>query len=175
MDAYFAHSMIEKEDFEKMEQYILDHVPAEDFAAVRKNLKPTSIILEEATDKAYHEGAVLEHGCPVEIRKSLEPLEKRLPDVVGIGFAKCGTGTLQFLDCHPSVTMRSTEPKFYNSKNAFDIIQFDGEGTPEKYDYLKKMYFSRLPLVAKDEILVEKSPQERINRNFSSFQKLYSL
>ena len=75
MDAYFAHSSIEKSEFEKMEQYILDRVPAEDFAAIRKNLKPTSIILEESFDKAYHEGAVMEHACPVEIRKSLEPLE----------------------------------------------------------------------------------------------------
>ena len=162
MDAYFAHSSIEKSDFEKMEQYILDRVPAEDFAAIRKNLKPTSVILEESLDKAYHEGAVMEHACPVEIRKSLEPLEKRLPDVVGVGFAKCGTGTLQFLDCHPGVTMRSSEPKFYTQRNAAGIIRFDEEGTPEKYDFLKKIYYSRLPLVAKDEILVEKSPQEWI-------------
>ena len=29
-----------------------------------------------------------------------------MPDVIGIGFAKCGTGALAFLDCHPSAVFR---------------------------------------------------------------------
>ena len=69
LDAYFLHSHIKKEEFEELEKYILKHVPAEDFPAIRRNLKPTTILMEESKDKAYHEGAVMEHACPVEIRK----------------------------------------------------------------------------------------------------------
>lgn len=69
MDAYFLHSQIKRGEFEELENYILKHVPAEDFPAIRRNLKPTTILMEESRDQAYHEGAIMEHACPVEIRK----------------------------------------------------------------------------------------------------------
>ena len=58
--------------------------------------------------------------------------------------------------------MRSTEPKIYNSINT-DIILKEIGYTASQFDYLnfeavKKEYLSKLPLVAKDEILIEKSP-----------------
>ncbi|CAG5105391.1 Oidioi.mRNA.OKI2018_I69.chr1.g2090.t1.cds [Oikopleura dioica] len=162
MDAYFVNSAIKKEEFEELEKYVLKHVSGEDFAGVRKNFKPTTNILEHSRDKAYWEGPVRETACPVQIRRSLEPLERRVPDVVGIGFAKCGTGTLQFLDCHPRVTMRSTEPKIYNSINTEIILKEMGYAATEldylNFEAVKKEYLSKLPLVAKDEILIEKSP-----------------
>ena len=35
--------------------------------------------------------------CPFTIRASTKPRVHRVPNVVGVGFAKCGTGTLAFL------------------------------------------------------------------------------
>lgn len=58
--------------------------------------------------------------------------------------------------------MRSTEPKIYTKKNTPDILQGQGYASTEadflNFEAIKKLYLSSLPLVAKDEILVEKSP-----------------
>jgi len=40
---------------------------------------------------------LLQHACPFTIRASTKPRVHRVPNVVGLGFAKCGTGTLAFL------------------------------------------------------------------------------
>jgi len=33
--------------------------------------------------------------------------------VIAIGTGKCGTGSLEFIDCHPDVVFRNWEPIFY--------------------------------------------------------------
>ena len=68
-DAYFRNSDVKKKEFEELEKYVLEHVSAADFAGVRRNFKPTTNIMEASNDRAYHEGAVREYACPVEIRK----------------------------------------------------------------------------------------------------------
>ena len=40
---------------------------------------------------------MLDHACPFTIRASTKPRVHRVPNVVGVGLAKCGTGTLAFL------------------------------------------------------------------------------
>ena len=58
--------------------------------------------------------------------------------------------------------MRSTEPKIYNSINTEILLKEMGYGASElddlNFEAVKKEYLSKLPLVAKDEILIEKSP-----------------
>ena len=49
-----------------------------------------------------------ETSCPFQIRSNKKKKE-RLPDAIGIGVGKSGTGTLAFLDCHPNIVFRSTE------------------------------------------------------------------
>lgn len=39
-----------------------------------------------------------------------------MPDAIGIGVGKSGTGTLAFLDCHPNIVFRSTEPNAFPGK-----------------------------------------------------------
>ena len=48
-------------------------------------------------DKAYHDDVWLDHACPFTIRASTRIPVHRVPNVVGVGLAKCGTGTLAFL------------------------------------------------------------------------------
>ncbi|CBY40262.1 unnamed protein product, partial [Oikopleura dioica] len=71
----------------------------------------------------------------------------RVPDIIGIGFAKCGTGALAFLDCHPSESVLD------------DIIAANETGNLEALRRHRKIYASRLPHAADDELLIEKSPQ----------------
>ena len=109
--------------------------------------------------------------------------------MIGIGFAKCGTGSLDFLDCHPSsklyllsslfnkllfqVTFRTSEPKFFSTDKIVDRIIEKTENFP-KPDFMsdvdlrnlqyelkefREEYMRRVPLAADDEILIEKSPQ----------------
>ena len=48
-------------------------------------------------DKAYHDDVWLDHACPFTVRASKKIPVHRVPNVVGVGLAKCGTGTLAFL------------------------------------------------------------------------------
>ena len=94
------------------------------------------------------------------IFKSSKPKVKRVPDVVGIGFAKCGTGALGFLDCHPRATFRTTEPRFFDQESRLsEILKADKENDYLKLSSFRNLYASRLPAAASDEILIEKSPQ----------------
>ena len=70
---------------ESPREYILSNV--DDIAAVRENL--------DAEEKQIRD------SCPYFIRSSNQTQRFRAPDVIGIGIAKCGTGSLSFLDCHP--------------------------------------------------------------------------
>ena len=87
---------------ESLKEYILMNVASEDFAGVKSNLEVTRVLREMGRDAAYFNGSVLDHACPMTIRRSTGKLIRKPPDVIGIGFAKCGTGSLDFLDCHPS-------------------------------------------------------------------------
>nr|XP_039251027.1 heparan sulfate glucosamine 3-O-sulfotransferase 4-like isoform X3 [Styela clava] len=59
------------------------------------------------------------------IQKNLEKqkqLQKRLPQVIGIGVKKCGTGALRsFLRHHPSIKLpKMIEPHFFDNNSAFN-------------------------------------------------------
>lgn len=69
---------------------------------------------------------------------------KRWPDAIAIGVAKCGTGSLTFIDCHSKFTFRHYEPNFY------------GRVRPAAQRNLQSY---NLPDVLADEILIEKSPE----------------
>ena len=71
---------------------------------------------------------IYDTGCPVQIRNftNTKPKKKRWPDAIGIGFAKCGTGSLAFLDCHPSIVFRKNEPNFFNEDVINRILQARG-------------------------------------------------
>jgi len=69
---------------------------------------------------------------------------KRWPDAIAIGTAKCGTGSLTFIDCHPEITFRHYEPDFYN------VIRPKAARSLAKY---------KIPKVLPDEYLIEKSPE----------------
>ena len=59
-------------------------------------------------------------ACPSVKRTRLEKnLVFRWPDAVGIGFPKCGTGTLNFIDCHSRLVYRSAEPNFWINQGQF--------------------------------------------------------
>ena len=69
---------------------------------IRKNIKLTPLPEIDEHVKNYPEAG--ETGCPVTISKySEEEKVKRYPDAIGIGFAKSGTGTMAYFDCHPDV------------------------------------------------------------------------
>ena len=36
--------------------------------------------------------------------------------MVGIGFPKCGTGSLAFFDCHSKIVFREAEPDFWDRR-----------------------------------------------------------
>ena len=69
---------------------------------IRKNIKLTPLPAIDEHVKNYPEAG--KTGCPVTISKySEEEKVKRYPDAIGIGFAKSGTGTMAYFDCHPDV------------------------------------------------------------------------
>ena len=72
---------------ENPKEYILSNVEAKNRKIVRENLES--------------EKTQIHNSCPYFIRSSNLTQRFRAPDVIGIGIAKCGTGSLSFLDCHP--------------------------------------------------------------------------
>ena len=42
-------------------------------------------------------------SCPMTLVKKNQVRIKRWPDIIGVGFPKCGTGTMAFLDCHSDI------------------------------------------------------------------------
>ena len=55
-------------------------------------------------------------SCPVTpIERYQKPRRHRWPDAIGIGFPKCGTGAMGFIDCHSKLVFREAEPYFWNS------------------------------------------------------------
>ena len=53
-------------------------------------------------------------ACPKTLIK-IETRMTKLPDVIGIGFPKCGTGTLAFLDCHSKIVFREAEGMLWHN------------------------------------------------------------
>ena len=103
----------------------------------------------------------IETACPYQIRYNSSNRYKRLPDAVGLGTHKSGTGALAFLDCHPNLVIRVLEA------NAFPIrheLYYDND------QFL-------LPVTSDNEFLVEKSPvyAERFYRRTLGRQSLNDL
>lgn len=68
---------------------------------------------------------------------------QKWPDVISVGCAKCGTGSLTFIDCHPNVTFRHFEPVYYQQVR------------PKEQ---RRLETYKIPLSPPGNILVEKSP-----------------
>jgi hypothetical protein len=79
-------------------------------------------------------------ACPCTNYPNQKRIE-RYPDVLAIGFPKCGTGTLAFFDCHSKIVFREAEASFFNT-NRFN----------------RGLRAYALPYAAKSEILIEKTP-----------------
>ena len=57
-------------------------------------------------------------ACPLTRKERLgKKLEFRWPDAVGIGFPKCGTAALSFIDCHSKLVFRLNEPAYWTNKS----------------------------------------------------------
>ena len=62
-------------------------------------------------------------ACPLTPKERLEKdLKVRWPDAVGIGFPKCGTSSLGFVDCHSKLVFREAEPYYWNNQGSIEII-----------------------------------------------------
>lgn len=98
-------------------------------------------------------------ACPKTPKSRFEKtLVQRWPDAVGIGFPKCGTGTLGFIDCHSKLVFREAEPYFWNSRGKCS----SRAGRSSFYDFLDRenggLKEYTVPMAASDEILIEKTP-----------------
>jgi len=128
--------------------------------SIDHNFEKTAVKREHPRDKAYYNDKLLDHACPYTIRSSTETPRHRVPDVIGVGFAKCGTGALAFLDCHPHVTFRTTEPRFFTKEAMLDrIIRAHQQRNFTTLRHYRDIYARLLPAATTDEILIEKSPQ----------------
>ncbi|CAG5108214.1 Oidioi.mRNA.OKI2018_I69.chr1.g3688.t1.cds [Oikopleura dioica] len=146
----------EKWVFEKNPyEYIISNVPEK----FRKNVK----------ENFQSEAGVKHSSCPFTIRSSNKTQKSRFPDVLGIGMAKCGTGSLSFLGCHPQIVYTHGELRFFsNPSNAQKILEYSKNTTENtaqhklneyKFNALKQSYLLDLRPAADDEILIETSPQ----------------
>jgi len=71
---------------------------------------------------AYANWPHLDTACPLtpNVRKEKSKTH-RWPDGIGIGFPKCGTSAISFIDCHPRFVFRDSEPYFWASPPAINI------------------------------------------------------
>merc|ERR1712241_201987 len=104
-----------------VENYIKRTTP-DLWRSIANNFGRTQIKRNQPRDKAYYNDKLLDHACPMTVRSGVGSLRHRFPDVIGIGFAKCGTGAMAFLDCHPGITFRTTEPRFFSKEEMLDQI-----------------------------------------------------
>ena len=103
MDLRRTKTKLAESIFSNVENYFSAQ-PADNRLAIVENLAFTKKIANgvcETTDTA----------CPVNIKSSALKRERRFPDAIGIGAAKCGTGSLMFLDCHPNIVFRDQEAR----------------------------------------------------------------
>ena len=130
MDLRRTKTKLAESIFSNVENYFSAQ-PADNRLAIVENLAFTKKIADgvcETTDTA----------CPVNIKSSALKRERRFPDAIGIGAAKCGTGSLMFLDCHPNIVFRDQEARSGTvvHKCILSRISFRGEHTPNGYDCL---------------------------------------
>ena len=83
--------------------------------------KDRLIRVHGSLDKAYHDDVWLDHACPFTIRSSTRIPVHRVPNVVGVGLAKCGTGTLAFLgkflvESNPYFTLNLSSAQSWSDK-----------------------------------------------------------
>ena len=45
----------------------------------------------------------------IQTKKENQKRIKKWPDIIGVGFPKCGTGAMAFLDCHSDMVFREAE------------------------------------------------------------------
>ena len=129
----------------------------EDHQELEPNFKLQDILLDEPHDKAANDIELLYTACPAIIRKSKLDRVHRLPDVISIGYDKCGTETLSFLDCHPSIVYRAFEFDFFNNETIIDGI-IAAKKNKTRLDQYATLYAAHLPQAAADEILIDKNP-----------------
>lgn len=120
---------------------------------------------------------IADSACPFRISRSSQPRIPRLPDAIGIGVAKAGTGSLAFLDCHPDIVFRAFEPDAYPSRKLLSTLT---ESELEEKRHGAHTYRSNcmgshsdtysmtIPLAAPDEFLIEKSPMYAQQRHCRS-------
>ena len=95
------------EEFENLEEaWKFEESPRE---YILSNVDDDSNIVREHLDAGEKQ---IRASCPYFIRSSNLTQRFRAPDVIGIGLAKCGTGSLSFLDCHPQSTVRLSIHRF---------------------------------------------------------------
>jgi|ERR1712130_507877 len=143
---------------EQLKRYLKENASESD--NILRNFRQTPIIRHEVKDKAYYDDKLLDHACPVTVRASVKEQKNRIPDIIGVGFAKCGTGALAFLDCHQRAVFRTTEPRFFDQRSKLQqIIKAADDNDFETLNRLRNDYAKKVPLAADDELLIEKSPQ----------------
>ncbi|CBY14729.1 unnamed protein product [Oikopleura dioica] len=72
-----------------------------------------------------------------------------MPNLIAVGFAKCGTGSLSFLDCHSQIVFRFVESYFF--MNARKLKN-------DKLNVKNALSLYNLPKARKSEVLLEKTP-----------------
>ena len=123
-------------DDEAIKREILSTLPSNMTKTISLNLQRTS---QSSLKSNWFIGTT---SCPFQIRRSSLKQKSKLPNAIGIGTGKSGTGTLAFLDCHPDIVFRAFEPNVYPTKTNGDSI-----------------YRNKIPFASEDEFLIEKSPQ----------------
>ena len=98
-----------------------------------------------------------------------------MPDAIGIGIGKAGTGSLAFLDCHPNVVFRAYEPDVYPMNEYGNLLKFKtdeaitkarenayttrcGKNSRFSQTELLQTISHSIPMAAEDEFLIEKTP-----------------
>merc|ERR1711937_192350 len=95
--------------------------------------------------KIYQERS--DTACPLRNISRVKERIDKWPNAIAVGFGKCGTGALSFIDCHSEVVFRLVEPVFFSAKQNLRT------SVPKSY---LNMY--NIPKAAENEILIEKSP-----------------
>jgi len=161
--SYVEEGAVSQTEWQNRNEQIMSYVKEnteDDWKSIKETFGPTIIKRAEPRDKAYYNDKLLDHACPYTIRSTNQTLVHRVPDVIGIGFAKCGTGALAFLDCHPKIVFRTTEPRFFSKEAILDkIIHAHKTNNRTTLQYFRHYYARHLPAAAPDEILISKSPQ----------------
>ena len=72
--------------------------------------------------------------------------------------AKCGTGTLGFLDCHPNIVFRGTEPRYFNEETIVNqIIRAWRSNNKDRYGIFQVNLKNRLKVEFSTKMLLLKT------------------